>query len=221
MSKLQTLATEKQELLLEKYQEINSNEARKLVKQLALNINESYDLEKREGFQFETDGKEVKFVILSNTEDTLKVIYVNADGDERLMGSVIVQEGDKKILKGYQVVDNDVKKVAEFEVDEDFLNQAKNNPNIELPESREEIISQAECIYGNWCGPGCSGPGAPISAVDTCCQKHDRCYGSRGYFACSCDNELEKCLQPYVLAGSEWAILVWGWFGVQPCIPFI
>ncbi|WNC17762.1 phospholipase A2 family protein [Brevibacillus brevis] len=49
-------------------------------------------------------------------------------------------------------------------------------------------------MYGNWCGPGCSGPGAPIDDIDRCCKRHDRCYERRGYFSCSCDRELLRCL---------------------------
>ena len=44
--------------------------------------------------------------------------------------------------------------------------------------------------YGNWCGPGNSGPGEPVNTLDRLCQQHDRCYANRGYFACSCDREL-------------------------------
>jgi hypothetical protein len=45
-------------------------------------------------------------------------------------------------------------------------------------------------IYGNWCGPGHSGPGAPIDRVDQVCCRHDKCYGDRGSFDCSCDRDL-------------------------------
>ena len=44
------------------------------------------------------------------------------------------------------------------------------------------------CIFPgyNWCGPGCSGPGAPVNAVDAACQEHDICYQrTRDY--CYCD----------------------------------
>lgn len=92
--------------------------------------------------------------------------------------------------------------------------------NEDEPTLHYQLTTQASCIYGNWCGPGCSGPGAPISSVDTCCQTHDNCYGSRGYFACSCDLELQRCLNPYVLQGSEWAIAISVWFQNQPCNPF-
>lgn len=51
------------------------------------------------------------------------------------------------------------------------------------------------CLPGGYryCGPGCSGPGAPINFVDSCCQKHDRCvarYGSCAY----CDQKLIDCV---------------------------
>lgn len=47
-------------------------------------------------------------------------------------------------------------------------------------------------IYGNWCGPGYSGPEAPIDALDTACQSHDYCYGSSSSKAdqCNCDQKL-------------------------------
>ncbi|MGE5701316.1 MAG: phospholipase [Clostridia bacterium] len=51
------------------------------------------------------------------------------------------------------------------------------------------------CLYGNWCGPGCSGPDSPIDDVDDCCRKHDRCYDEKGYFSRSCDRKLCKCLR--------------------------
>jgi len=52
------------------------------------------------------------------------------------------------------------------------------------------------CIFPGyrWCGPGCSGPGAPINDVDACCQRHDRCL-SRGISPCQCDAEFMECLR--------------------------
>ena len=44
-------------------------------------------------------------------------------------------------------------------------------------------------IWGNWCGPG-HGGGSAVDVLDSICQTHDRCYGDRGYFACSCDREI-------------------------------
>ncbi|MFE8704012.1 Parvovirus coat protein VP1-like protein [Cytobacillus sp. FJAT-54145] len=45
-----------------------------------------------------------------------------------------------------------------------------------------------------WCGPGCSGPGAPTNDVDACCMAHDMCYrrfGPSGY----CDQRFMNCLK--------------------------
>lgn len=44
------------------------------------------------------------------------------------------------------------------------------------------------CIFPgyNWCGPGCSGPGAPINEVDAACKRHDECYRKTKNY-CLCD----------------------------------
>ena len=65
-----------------------------------------------------------------------------------------------------------------------FLLEVGQNFN----EMSDHANSTDELMYhGNWCGPGRSGPGAPIDTMDAICKKHDECYGARGYFACSCD----------------------------------
>ncbi|UFJ43253.1 phospholipase [Brevibacillus humidisoli] len=51
------------------------------------------------------------------------------------------------------------------------------------------------CFHGNWCGPGCSGPEAPIDDVDACCRAHDLCYRRHGYFSCRCNKQFLKCLR--------------------------
>lgn len=57
----------------------------------------------------------------------------------------------------------------------------------------EVTPQQSIPLYGNWCGPGQSGPGAPIDDLDTCCMVHDNCYGREGYFDCGCDAALCGC----------------------------
>jgi len=51
------------------------------------------------------------------------------------------------------------------------------------------------CVFPGyrWCGPGCSGPGAPINDVDSCCYKHDLCL-KRGNSPCYCDKKFMECL---------------------------
>lgn len=54
------------------------------------------------------------------------------------------------------------------------------------------------CFPGyRYCGPGCSGPGAPTNPVDACCKIHDECYliyGRSPY----CDQQFFNCLYPYM-----------------------
>lgn len=56
----------------------------------------------------------------------------------------------------------------------------------------EEIATRGPSfpVYGNWCGPGHSGPGAPIDLLDRMCKNHDECYARQGYFDCGCDQGL-------------------------------
>lgn len=75
-------------------------------------------------------------------------------------------------------------------------------------------------FYGNWCGPGYSGPKDPIDDVDSCCKAHDQCYDQRGYSACSCDKELLKCLKPKrdistKKGAAAW--VMWSYFKIAPC----
>ncbi|MEK4520832.1 phospholipase [Psychrobacillus sp. FSL W7-1457] len=59
------------------------------------------------------------------------------------------------------------------------------------------------CLPGyNWCGPGCSGPGAPVNEVDAACMMHDLCYES-GRGKCDCDHEFLKRLSPLVNPHTE------------------
>ena len=51
------------------------------------------------------------------------------------------------------------------------------------------------CLYGNWCGPGC-GSGPVLDVLDSCCHDHDICYDLRGWGACSCDREFINCVFP-------------------------
>lgn len=44
----------------------------------------------------------------------------------------------------------------------------------ELEESFDKAKDRA--MYGNWCGPGLSGPGDPVDSLDSACKQHDNCY---------------------------------------------
>lgn len=216
---VQTLTNEEIEVLIEGF-DITNVGARLLLDKLTVNL-ESYNLNVRKGFAFNVEGTEVKFVTVSNEEETLKITYALSNGEEDVFGSVIVQKGDVKILKAYELVDGEVVETLNMEVTDEYLEDLKNvkDPeNMEIADNKEDVLAQLPCIYGNWCGPGC-GSGTPISKVDSCCKAHDGCYGSTGYFACSCDRKLHRCLAPYVADGSQWAITISLWFKKQPCNP--
>ncbi|MBM7715242.1 hypothetical protein JOC94_002229 [Bacillus thermophilus] len=59
--------------------------------------------------------------------------------------------------------------------------------------------SRGLCIFPgyNWCGPGCSGPGAPVNDVDACCMRHDYCL-QNNIHPCICDDEFMHCLKPKI-----------------------
>lgn len=70
-----------------------------------------------------------------------------------------------------------------------------------IMKNKRRNIKPGICIFPRyrWCGPGCSGPGAPINDVDACCKMHDECltrYGSRS--KCKCDQLFINCLKPKV-----------------------
>jgi len=85
------------------------------------------------------------------------------------------------------------------------------------------IVPAIPCLYGRWCGPGCSGPGAPVDDLDACCMAHDRCYDARGWGACSCDHGLMGCVWPKINLFTDkgrMALAVWGYFAHGWCNPF-
>ncbi|MEK3796788.1 Parvovirus coat protein VP1-like protein [Peribacillus sp. FSL H8-0477] len=58
--------------------------------------------------------------------------------------------------------------------------------------------NQGFCVPGyRWCGPGCSGPGAPTNAVDSCCMLHDKCYERFGPTR-QCDQQFLNCMRPKI-----------------------
>ncbi|SHG63946.1 phospholipase [Ornithinibacillus halophilus] len=62
------------------------------------------------------------------------------------------------------------------------------------------------CVFPgyNWCGPGCSGPGMPLNAVDAACRDHDLCYKYHRD-RCYCDrmfmNQLMQLQNRYTTEG--------------------
>ena len=79
-------------------------------------------------------------------------------------------------------------------------------------------------IYGNWCGPGNSGPGQPIDAVDGVCYLHDKCYDDNGYFDCACDRDLIARMPAAIanpstsLKGKAVGAAAMAFFWASPCL---
>lgn len=85
------------------------------------------------------------------------------------------------------------RQAAESEGASSFVLEVGDKINVyslEVAEFRDGRAVRGMPGYGNWCGPGNSGPGAPTNTLDRLCMNHDKCYAARGYFSCSCDREL-------------------------------
>lgn len=78
-------------------------------------------------------------------------------------------------------------------------------------------------IWGNWCGPG-HGSGTPQDVLDKGCQIHDKCYGDKGYFTCTCDWALvayiEKNFNKMKLKEKIAATAIKTYFNNTLCNPF-
>ncbi len=164
--------------------------------------------------------KTVTFAVLEISSN-IKVIVADVDGIFEVNASIITNKNGQEVQNGYVVKNHRIEKTDSVPYDEEFkfIMQKLDEKEISLP-SCGELKGNLPCIYGNWCGPGCSGPAAPIDVVDVCCQGHDYCYAREGYFACSCNFALMRCLKPYVDAGNGWAIAVYTYFSGSACIPF-
>ncbi|UOQ43283.1 phospholipase [Halobacillus salinarum] len=68
------------------------------------------------------------------------------------------------------------------------------------------------CVFPGYkyCGPGCSGPGEPVNAVDAACKEHDECYRQYGP-SCYCDQQflrqLDLLRNPYTEEGRHAQII--------------
>lgn len=157
---------------------------------------------------------DISFLVIGLNDNKVKIVLVRTDRDWDAFGSVIGEENGKELMKGYRISNNRIYQIVLKDYDEQFKRELKELDESEKNDSvKEELCKEGiPCIYGNWCGPGCSGPGDPISPVDACCKAHDLCYDERGYFSKDCDDELIDCLAPYVVQGNKWAILISKWF---------
>ncbi len=157
---------------------------------------------------------ELLFIVVGLNYNKAKVVFIKGKQYCNIFGSIIEDKHGKEIMKGYKISNNHIKQIVSKDYDDDFKQDLKKLEDSEKYNCGKEKIRKEgiPCLYGNWCGPGCSGPGAPISPVDACCKAHDICYDENGYFSKSCDDKLIHCLEPYVVQGNKWAILISNWF---------
>ena len=157
-------------------------------------------------------------LILALDEDAIKIIVVYTDEETFVSFSITKTIDDMEIVNGYNIVNDTIKHTQTYIKTEEFN---KSLEEIKNPEIREEINKEnittrgLPCLHGNWCGPLCSGPGAPVDAVDAACKKHDKCYGKYGYFNCGCDLQLIQDLARYYYMGDTWAIIITEYFKKQ------
>ncbi|MFZ5967056.1 MAG: hypothetical protein ACOYVK_07760 [Bacillota bacterium] len=155
----------------------------------------------------------LSFFVLGLQDDKVKIVYVETEGEYSIYASCIEEENGKEIMKGYQLYNHGIKHIITRDYDAQFKKDLQTLKEQETQTKKRSASKEGiPCIYGNWCGPGCSGPGDPISPVDACCKEHDLCYGEKGYFNRSCDDALVDCLAPYVVQGDKWAIIISKWF---------
>ncbi|MFC5131892.1 phospholipase A2 family protein [Paeniglutamicibacter kerguelensis] len=78
-------------------------------------------------------------------------------------------------------------------------------------------------LYGNWCGPGHSGPGEPIDAVDEACCRHDTCFREQGYDDCDCNRTAILDLTKAAVSpdtdpgGRTMGLIIAGLLSAAPC----
>ncbi|KAB3539714.1 hypothetical protein F8154_00755 [Alkaliphilus pronyensis] len=162
-------------------------------------------------------------ILKMDISEEIKVYFIMSPRGTHSFASEVTTLKDKVFVKGFKMVSNEMTLDYEFEFDsaeyDEIISDLNKKQEYISEEEQEEKNIEATgllpCIYGNWCGPMCSGPDAPISAVDRCCMHHDQCYGEQGYFNCDCDREIIICLLPYYYMGSEWAILITEYFLLQ------
>lgn len=107
--------------------------------------------------------------------------YTTDDGHEAVLAYVTNNENAVRFDSERATADGasaELIEVGDFINLYSFAAQVDGNNRISLP------------LWGNWCGPGYSGPEAPTDTLDTACMHHDKCYGSQGYFNCACDQAL-------------------------------
>jgi hypothetical protein len=165
--------------------------------------------------KIKVNNVDILVVILKLDGSNGKIIYTTRGKNTWVLSSIVEKICNKNILYCYEVIDGSIQRMALREYDETFQRElAKlNNTNLKQTSEDKSKNFSLPCIYGNWCGPFCSGPGEPIDEIDTLCKQHDLCYGDKTKSKRYCDKKLIEDLKPYVASGNKWAIVISWWFG--------
>lgn len=168
--------------------------------------------------KYESNDLNITFLNIEFKENDMNLLIIFSGTKTTVTLNIMEKLDDIKIINSYCVSNKHLKHSLTYLYNKSFKESLLEINKMEFPEKLEKesiVKSNLPCLYGNWCGPGCSGPDAPISKVDACCKKHDECYRDSGYFNCDCDKKLIQDLARYYYQGSEWAILITEYFKRQ------
>lgn len=150
-------------------------------------------------------------------------------GDSDVMVSVSAINTELGIRSDVLLLNDVVKSESQQHTDQTYIDIPRDYETLPKEEfsspEDEKIITQAidvPCISngccsfrynGNpfnplvkykWCGAGC-GSGTPVNELDSCCKKHDSCYGKYSSYPnrCECDMKLIICAKKTDNAGTS------------------
>lgn len=136
-------------------------------------------------------GEDYEIQILNLVIDTdVNITFMKFNDEYISMANKVSKENNEIIFKLYGIdEENNLNLIDTMKYD--------NEKNI-LAKKLPKRVRRGIKVYGNWCGPGHSGPGEPVDAIDACCKKHDLCYDSLKWWESKkgCDWNLAKCLAP-------------------------
>lgn len=136
-------------------------------------------------------GEDYKVQILNLNIEKTNIIFLKFNNEYISIATNEYKNNNNEIfIKLYGLDDKNKLNL----IDEIKYDNEKNTLIKKLPKRIKRGIK----VYGNWCGPGHSGPGKPVDAIDACCKQHDLCYDGLKWWQSKkgCDLKLTKCLIP-------------------------
>ncbi len=162
----------------------------------------SADYKVMDASQGEYEGTKITFALLEMGENA-RIAIGEIDGQFEVTATLVDEVDGQEVLKFFRVVNGHIEPGKTIPFNEGFKKELEKLDKLQIKQKEGQIEAADQCWYGNWCGPGC-GSGTPIDDVDICCQTHDWCYQTRGYFNCHCDCTLADCVYPYI-SYHQWA----------------